>query len=186
MTRPKGDPTSTLDLSERGIKKLKSMQIGLKKLGARHFKIVQLCLNGLTGAQISRELGMQRHTISAIINSPLFQTELSRHRESTEKREAEIHAVAEIEARDLLRANLVNAVNTHVGVISDKVESGELTGQYMASVSQRQRSASEILDRGGLGKTTEQIASPTIVIKQAQIAVIEQAHVERFGSTSGL
>ena len=56
------------------------MPYQLKKLLPRHYRILELCLDGKNYKDIAKEIGLTQRAISNITNSPIFQNELARRR----------------------------------------------------------------------------------------------------------
>jgi len=116
------------------------MTFQLDKLNPRHFKILDLCIRGLSAGEIAEELSMHKNQISAVINSPNFQHQLSIRRASYEEKADAQQIHAEDEATRVLKESAVEAaqkLKTHLTSEDDTVSL---------------RSATAILDRTGHAK----------------------------------
>ena len=116
------------------------MSSQLQRLLPRHQRVIDLCLEGLSGVEMAKRMGMTPVGISFIVNSPIFQTELSRRRDNMSKSHDHAVGVEVIKAKRVLEGAAVEAAEKHVGLLG-------CDDDAIA-----QRSASEILNRVGLTK----------------------------------
>lgn len=107
----------------------------LKKLLPRHFRIMELLLDGLSFKDTAETVGMSPAAIQMIARSPLFQEELARRRRDTQQSLDQTRSQAQIDAQAVLNDNARRAAETHAELLDDD------------DPSIRQRSAESILDR---------------------------------------
>ena len=107
----------------------------LQRLLPRHYKILRLCIEGLTRKEIALGLSMSPEGVGLIINSPLFQDELAKHREVSMKDAREISNVQDVEAINILQEAASDAARKHVDLLNSD---NDRTAQM---------SANSILDR---------------------------------------
>jgi transcriptional regulator len=118
----------------------------LKKLLPRHYKIMELFLDGLSYKEVADTLGMTPQAIQLISKSPLFQNELARRRESHETSLSKTRTEAQSEAQAILNQNARKAAETEADLLDED------------DPSIRRKSAEAILDRV-LGKGDQQQSS---------------------------
>lgn len=107
------------------------------KLNARHYKIIDYCIAGLTNDQIAKKLSMSDRQVSIITNSPQFQHQLAIRRKGFEEDLDEKLATTESEVSTILKENSRKAAQTlGLGLVS-------------SSDAIKIRSAEAILDRTG-------------------------------------
>ena len=139
------------------------MKTDLQRLLPRHFKIIDLCLAGLSRKQIADEVGLTTQAVSNITNSPLFQDEIARRRKKLEK-EVDQEVVDGLkEARDLIIQNAKKAAQVHVDLLEE--EDPRI----------RQASASAILQKafgGSVGDDSKKEGGVVIKPEQAQVLVL--------------
>lgn len=138
----------------------------LQRLLPRHYKIIELALEGWSTKDIAQEMDMTPQGIGLIISSPRFQDELSRRRENQEKTADDIHTHTIVQAKDHLEANALKAAETQVGLLSSNSDNIRLT------------SAQQILDRVLEKKESQK---PTVVINADTIQMLQQVLVESGG-----
>ncbi len=81
------------------------MPFHLKKLLPRHYRILELCLDGKNRKDIAREVGLTPRAITNITNSPIFQFEYARRRKERQKQNDRA-ALLEIKSlREMLKIN---------------------------------------------------------------------------------
>lgn len=116
----------------------------IKKLNNRHYKMIDLCLRGFKNVQIAEQLQMTPSAVALIINSGLFQHELS-----------------------IRRSQLAATSNEHIANVDDEVDKTLREGALKAAnrlvlntqcgVPSAENAASEaILDRTGFSRVTKQ------------------------------
>lgn len=135
----------------------------LKRLSDRHKAIIELCLQGHPRSDIARLSGLTPQAITIITNSPKFQDELARRRDRVESKIDEVHALSTSEAKEILQQSSVEAARTHVELLSSQDERV------------KQKSASEILDRVGLGRETSDRGGSQVVLDADTINVLQIA-----------
>jgi len=107
----------------------------LQRLLPRHFRILELCLEGFSKKDIAGAIGMTPQAISLITNSPLFQDELARRR-AERNIEADDRSVGGVvESRRLLEEASAAAAQTAIDLLGSEDERVQLS------------SANSILDR---------------------------------------
>ena len=111
----------------------------------RHHEILKLALMGLSHKVIAERMGMTPVGIGLVVNSPIFQDNLARRRESIERKSDEGLATSLATARDVLNNAAEDAAKVHVAMMMDDKEDRV-----------RQFSANSILDRVGLAKAERQ------------------------------
>jgi len=142
------------------------MPFSLQKLNPRHFKILDLCLDGLQAVDIARHLKMTPTQINNIIRSPSFQHQFAVRRKQREDTQ-DASAVSEIDhVKNLLKENTEKAANKLIASIDSNDEKIAI------------KSASEILDRGGYPSIKEQRIqdnSVNIVINSEELSVLKDS-----------
>jgi hypothetical protein len=124
--------------------KPKGSETILAKLAPRHFKIIDLCLEGLPKNEIATRVNMGPRQLENVMNSPSFQHQLTLRRAQHEAQHDEAVAVAAIHTADhLLQKESTNAATE---LILQLTSDDETT---------RFRSAESILDRTGYAKVTK-------------------------------
>lgn len=115
----------------------------IQKLNQRHYKIIDLCIAGLTNVEISKQLKMHQRSVSVIIKAPSFQHELAIRRDGFQKDLDEKLASKEAEASQILKDNSAKAAECLV------------SGMVLGTTESNRRSAAEsILDRTGHGRAS--------------------------------
>ena len=122
----------------------------LQKLNAKHQKMIELCLEGYKCGDLAKITGLTPQGVTIITNSPKFQDQLSRRRGELNKKHDEGVSISSSQAKDVLEQGALEAAKTHVELLSSNDERVQ------------QKSASEILDRVGVGKTVNQQESANI------------------------
>jgi DNA-directed RNA polymerase len=107
----------------------------IQRMLPRHFKIMELCASGYTPKDIAQATGVTKQTVGNITNSPLFQDELARFKDSQRDVDTEKEMRAESDALEILRQNSTRAALRTVELMESDNEKIALS------------SASEILDR---------------------------------------
>ncbi len=152
----------------------------LQTLKARHFKIIELELDGRTGVQIAAELGMPAEEIKNIVNSPLYQHELSRRRDKGAMRQAEEVSIRRISASEILSDASGRAAEVQVGLLGSRTEKIQQTA------------AMDILDRSGhpkISKSESRNVNASFMITEGLLDRLQLASRDAFGKeldTSGL
>src|ERR1019366_436897 len=96
-----------------------STQHEIQRLAPRHYKIMDLALAGYRTKDIAQALSMTPQSISLIMNAPLFQHELSRRQTLITADVDQNLSLAPMRAKELIDANLVKAVQTHVDLLDN-------------------------------------------------------------------
>ena len=141
----------------------------LQSLNPRHFKIIDLCLAGLSQKAIATELDMSPGSISIITKSPQFQHELALRRASLNNKIDNTIAASVTDASDVLKRHSVFAAQKLVQLVSSEDES-------IARMS-----ASDILDRAGCPKVTKSSQSNV-----STVVVLNAEDVQRLSETLSL
>jgi hypothetical protein len=101
---------------------LESKSFELKRLVPRHFRIMDMHLQGLDHASIAAQLGISRMSVSLVVNSPLFQDALSKRR-AVITRETDAQTVdTTLRANRVLEAASHEAAMTQVDLLSSEDE----------------------------------------------------------------
>jgi hypothetical protein len=114
----------------------------IQKMTPRHYRILDLYIQGLTINEIAEVVGMTRPSVSVITNAPCFQHEAAIRRKAFEEDIDEKLAEKTSEAREILQKSAGQAAKVLCTMLSDKG----------ASRSIRLKSAESILDRTGHAK----------------------------------
>ena len=138
----------------------------IEKLTPRHYRILDLCIAGMTPAEISSHLSMSPRQIGIIINSPSFQHQFSIRRKAFESKIDD----SSVSAIDEVKSTLQQAARS----AADKLVSGISSFDEKIAL----KSATEILDRTGYPK--EQKVSgidntTTITINSVDFAALREA-----------
>lgn len=126
------------------------MSYNLKTLNPRHFKIIELCLRGLTNKQIASELLMTPNAVSIITSSPNFQREFAIQKTILDEKKIDSIATESstaVKNADTVEAKLKAATMAAVDKLTVTMTS-EDEGLAM-------KAALEVLDRGGHPKSTK-------------------------------
>lgn len=138
----------------------------LQRLLPRHYKIMDLVLEGMGPAEIADSLDMSRVGIGLIINSPIFQERVAARRVKIEQGHDDLVAVSVSRAMDRLQGSADDAAKVHTDLLESENDSI------------KQRSASEILDRVGLGKQEQRGNDGIHVTINAEVAQVLQIALE--------
>ena len=92
----------------------------LSRLLPRHYKILELALEGFDTKEIALAMEMSPVGIGLIINSPLFQDELSRRRKTRENQHDDVLVSTAIDAQNTLQKAANLAAQTQVGLLSSE------------------------------------------------------------------
>ena len=119
----------------------------LQRLLPRHFKIIELALDGNDRQTIAQVLEISPQTVSNVLNTPLVQDELSKRRANVTKKVDEGRVAVAMEARRVIEDSAVQAALVHKEIVTKTIvdDSGSEVPFYPAPV--RQSSAEAILDR---------------------------------------
>ena len=112
----------------------------INRLLPRHFKILDLALQGLSRTQIADEMEMSPVGIGLILNSPKFQDELARRRTEIDKKSDEGLATNLANAKEILSNAAEDAAQVHVDLLNSEDDRV------------KQFSANQVLDRVGLAR----------------------------------
>ncbi len=138
----------------------------IQRMLPRHHKIAELALAGHNSATIAETLSMKPRSVSIIMASPLFQSEISRRRETSESGEiARLDRDAAVgKARSILEEESVTAAQTVVGLMAQEDPNIQL------------RAAVNILDRVFPKETAKTNSGPVVNVElngeQAQLLVL--------------
>jgi transcriptional regulator len=144
----------------------------IKRMLPRHFRILELALQGFSNTEIAEELNMAASTVCKIQRSPLFQKEITdarRDRKEPEFFKAEREATVG-KARSILEVAAADAAKAHIEVM-----------QNTDDMSLKLRAADKILDRA-MGSASEGQGSTVILsadqVQLLTIAMQESSHVK--------
>jgi len=124
----------------------------IQKLNQRHYKILDLYIQGLSTKEIAKTIGLTKEAISMIIGSPSFQHEAAIRRKNYEETLDEKLAEQTSQASKILAEHAAEAATTLVEVMN--------TG----SPGVRVRSAEAILDRTGHSRKTQSENNDSTII----------------------
>ena len=137
----------------------------IQKLSPRHFEILDKHLAGVSNKDIASELGITPQMVTILVNSPNFQHELALRRGVVEGLKNERLADTTDPAVELLRANALRAAEKLVSGLDEE------------SFAIRKNSATEILDRVGVGKVQKidaNVKSAVIHLDKDDISAITE------------
>jgi len=89
----------------------------VRKLAPRHFKVLDLCLEGKLASEIAKELGMKPETVGNIIRSPTFQDRLARSKSEKAHQEINLRQEKLVRARGILEEGATIAAEAQVGLL---------------------------------------------------------------------
>jgi len=112
----------------------------INRLLPRHFKILDLALQGLSRTQIAERMEMSPVGVGLILNSPKFQDELARRRTEIDKKSDEGLATNLANAKEILSNAAEDAAQVHVDLLNSEDDRV------------KQFSANQVLDRVGLAR----------------------------------
>ena len=118
------------------------MAYQLKRLQARHYKIMDLLLLGKRQCDIAEEMGLSKYGVSIIARSPVFQDQLARRRVEHNARLDDREAARRLSAREFLDNAARDAAKKQISLL---LSSNERVAQV---------SAMDILDRTGHPKVS--------------------------------
>ena len=135
----------------------------LQRLLPRHYEILRLCLLGLTRKDISLAVKMSPEGVGLVINSPLFQDELSKRRQNQFQEDLNVRGEGDVEAINILQEAASSAARKHVSLLSSDNE-------RVAQIS-----ANSILDRvlGSKGEIEGVVKLDKATINLLQITINE-------------
>ena len=139
----------------------------IQRLQARHYKMMDLHLAGMDTKAIAEVMGKSAVGVGQVINSPIFQAEVSRRRASGERAHDEGLAHVAVRAKQVIEDNAENAAQKVVDLMDDEDSSIQF------------KSATHILDRV-FGRGDKEDKRPTILIEgdallNLQVAIRESA-----------
>lgn len=127
----------------------------------RHFKMLDLFLEGLSVGQVAERVGVSARMVGFVRKSPLFQGEFARRRRAIEDKHDEAVVISALNAGDRLAEASNNAADVLV------------TGLLDEDIQVQLRSAESILDRTGYGKQTKTQNSSVSLIANLTPKAIE-------------
>lgn len=146
----------------------------IQRMMPRHFRIMDLVLQGKTCVQIGKELGCHPDTVTNVSHSPIFQDELARRRARIERQRDDAAAVETFQAKQVIEEAAVDAARAQV----DALESPQATIKL--------RAADAILDRAlGKGGPAKADTTPGTIVLSAEridllmLALRESRELER-------
>ena len=123
----------------------------LQRLLAKHHAMLDLSLAGLSHKAIAEQLNITTQTVSNVTNSTLFQEAMARRRTSLDNRiDHQLSSTIE-QARLALEAEAMNAAEVQIDLLISEDERV------------RQTAATSILDRVGIGKKDDGVASVVVL-----------------------
>lgn len=127
----------------------------------RHYRILDLFIEGKSIAQVAMIVEMSARQIGMIRQSPLFQTEYSRRRKAIEDKHDGAVVIAVLNAGDRLSEASNNAADVLVNGLLD------------CDIQVKLRSAESILDRTGYGKQTKTENSNISLVANLSVTQID-------------
>jgi hypothetical protein len=143
---------------------------GLQRLLPRHYKIIELALDGFSNISIANMMNMTAVGIGIILRDAKVQHELARRRDNVQKKQDDVRVNTSSLARDTLNEMTLDAVETLDEVRRRALESGDHTNARLA--------CKHILDKAW-GEGDSRDAKPTVLINIEQLNVLNQALKER-------
>lgn len=143
----------------------------IQALLPRHFKMIELALEGKSVVQIAKELGMNKCSVSSVLKSPMIQNELARQRAERESKRIESENIRITGAMNILNAQADEAARTLGALLKSPDERIQLS------------SAKEILDRV-LDKKTGEQGGPKVMIQADQLQLLNLSIKESLGRLS--
>jgi len=92
----------------------------IQQLNQSHLAMIELVLDGHSQLQVAQRLALHPSTVSMVLSSPLFQSELSRRRAERNKISDEVSGVRRANALRTLEENLERAADVQVGLLLDE------------------------------------------------------------------
>ena len=148
------------------INNISTKQKQIQLMTPRHFKILDLVLDGAKPSIIAKKLSMSYSQASIIIRSQLFQHQLAIRRSQYEEKQADRAAIAVDEVKEALQKSAISAANKLIFGIDSDNETIAL------------KSATEILDRTGYPKEQKMTGSETntqIIINATDFSVLKES-----------
>lgn len=142
----------------------------IQALLPRHFKMIELALQGHAVNKIAEILGMNKCAVSSVLRSPMIQNELARRR-------------AELQLQTIEKENL--ATTGAMNILNEQADRAARTlGSLLDSCDERIKlsSAKEILDRV-LNKNGDE-GQPRIMIQADQLQMLNVSIKESLGKRS--
>lgn len=116
----------------------------LQRLSDKHQYMMDLALDGLTRSEIAKEMSMTPEGVGNILNSDMFQHQISQRRTGLREKVDEQRVLERVSADEVLSRNATNAANVQVDLM------------MRGSERVKQVAAMDILDRAGFPKVTKQ------------------------------
>lgn len=137
----------------------------LQRLLPRHHKILDLHLEGLSYENIASRTNLKKRQVANIVNSPVFQQQLSLRRSTIEDTVEENIIKHEQSVSDLLKEKTIAAAQKLVDLMDSDNDSVA------------RQSANDILDRGGCPKVSRQESDiiTTLILDNEQAQLIALA-----------
>jgi len=130
----------------------------LTRLQAKHHRVLEMTLEGLSTIEIARQLGKNRVTIQNIIRSPAGQQELARRRQERAAKIDEVSLVKEANARTELENASSKAARTQVKFL-------DADDEKIA-----QKAAMDILDRTGFARVErKELVSAHVILDETAL-----------------
>jgi hypothetical protein len=141
----------------REVKSVTDKQHFVLRLLPRHYKIIDLTLEGLDCSQIAEKLEMSRQQVTNVSNSPTFQHELALRRSSIESQHDEV----------VVQETIANISEVKKFIEDKAMFAAQAIAREVMNPDAKVRlaSAMDLLDRAGIAKITkaEQVSRSVVV-----------------------
>ena len=142
----------------------------IQRLLPRHFKIMDLELQGRSKKEIAKLLGIKLNTVSLVSQSPLYQDRFAKRRRAIEKEHDQALASTVVKARDAFEQSSLDAAMVHIEALNSE------------DIRTAQLSANQILDRVGIVKPVEKREErPIVALNVEQLNLLNVALQESRG-----
>lgn len=131
----------------------------LKRLLPRHKRILTLHLDGMKSTDIAKMFNLTTESVRLIVNSPIFQSELSRRQANLEAKEDEALTFGVVKAREIIDESSAKAAQTQADLLDSRDERVKSSA------------AKDILDRA-LGSGDKDLAS-TVVLEKGAVQLLQ-------------
>lgn len=143
---------------------------GLQRLLPRHFKIIELALDGFSNVSIANMMNMTPVGIGIILRDARVQVELTRRRSNVQRKQDDARVSTSSLARDTINELTLDAVETLDEVRRKAMDEGDHTNARLA--------CKHILDKAW-GEGDSRDTKPTVLVNIEQLNVLNQALKER-------
>src|SRR3954470_13139830 len=125
-------PSRSLSTSASNAPSLPAPVEGLQRLLPRHYKIIELALDGFSNVSIANMMNMTAVGIGIILRDARVQNELARRRTNVEKKQDDVRVSTSSLARDTLNEMTLDAVETLDTIRSEAMVKGDHTNARLA------------------------------------------------------